>query len=48
VILKRHLDRPPGIEPFPVTLVVKDWAEAQEKFFSDNGVFEVIHTTQIK
>lgn len=48
VILKRHQDRLPGIELFPVTLVAKDWVEAQEKFFGDEGIFETIHTTQTK
>lgn len=47
-ILKRHRDRLQEIELFPVTLVAKDWSEAQEKFFGDNGIFEIIHTTQTK
>ncbi|MBV9998345.1 MAG: sulfate ABC transporter substrate-binding protein [Verrucomicrobia bacterium] len=48
VILKRHQDRLPDIELFPVTLVAKDWADAQARFFGDSGIFEIIHTTQTK
>jgi len=47
-ILKRHQDRLPDIELFPVTLVAKNWVEAQEKFFGDNGMFEIIHAAQTK
>jgi sulfate/thiosulfate transport system substrate-binding protein len=46
--LKRHQDRLPNIELFPVTLVAKNWSEAQEKFFGENGIFEVIRSSQIK
>jgi sulfate/thiosulfate transport system substrate-binding protein len=45
-ILKKHQDRLPKIELFPVTLVAKDWADAQAKFFGDNGIFEVIHSAR--
>ena len=47
-ILKKHQDRLPNIELFPVTLVAKDWADAQAKFFGDNGIFEIIHSAQTK
>lgn len=47
-ILTRHQDRLPGIKLFPVTLVAKDWLDAQEKFFGDNGIFEIIHTDKTK
>jgi sulfate transport system substrate-binding protein len=47
-IAKKHRDRLPKIDLFPVTLVAKDWNEAQAKFFDTNGIFEVIHTTQTK
>ena len=47
-ILKKHQDRLPKIELFPVTLVAKDWAEAEEKFFGDNGIFEIIRSAQTK
>ena len=47
-ILKKHQDRLPKIELFPVTLVAKDWAEAEGKFFGDNGIFEIIRSAQNK
>jgi len=33
-IFKKYQDRLPKIELFPVTLVARDWAEAEEKFLS--------------
>jgi sulfate/thiosulfate-binding protein len=47
-ILKKYQDRLPSIELFPVTLVAKNWDDAQAKFFGDNGIFEVIHSAQTK
>ncbi len=42
-ILRRHRDRLPDIRLFPVTLVARDWDDAQTKFFGDNGIFNLIH-----
>ena len=42
-ILKRHADRLPQIDLFAVTILAKDWDDAQQKFFADNGIFDVIH-----
>ena len=47
-ILKKYQDRLPKIDLFPITLVAKDWTDAQAKFFGDNGIFETIHSTQTK
>ena len=41
--LKRYANRFPTIDLFPVTLIAKDWDEAQSKFFSDNGIFDLIY-----
>jgi sulfate/thiosulfate transport system substrate-binding protein len=38
----------PAVRLFPVTLIAKDWDEAQEKFFADNGVFDLIYTPRVK
>ncbi len=38
-ILSRHRDRLPDLQLFPVTLVAKDWDDAQTKFFGENGIF---------
>jgi len=45
-ILKKHQDLLPNIKLFPVTLIAKDWEDAQAKFFGDNGIFEVIHPSK--
>ena len=41
-ILRRHRDRLPDIRLFPVTLVARDWEDAQTKFFGDDGIFSLI------
>jgi sulfate/thiosulfate transport system substrate-binding protein len=41
-ILARHRDSLPDVTLFPITLVAKNWNEAQAKFFDDGGVFDVI------
>jgi sulfate/thiosulfate-binding protein len=45
-VLKRHAGQLPPIDLFPVTILAKDWQDAQQKFFADNGVFEVIHPSK--
>ena len=47
-IAKKYQDQLPLIDLFPVTLVAKDWTEAQAKFFGENGVYEIIHSAQTK
>ena len=42
-ILRRHRDRLPDVQLFPITLLAKDWDDAQTKFFGDNGIFSAIH-----
>jgi sulfate/thiosulfate transport system substrate-binding protein len=42
-ILKRHGDRLPQIDLFPITRIAKDWDEAQSRFFSENGIFDAIY-----
>jgi sulfate/thiosulfate-binding protein len=42
-ILKKHSDRLPALDLFPVTLVARDWDDAQQKFFSEGGIFEALH-----
>jgi sulfate transport system substrate-binding protein len=41
-ILARHQALLPKIALFPVTLLAKNWNDAQAKFFDDGGVFDVI------
>jgi sulfate transport system substrate-binding protein len=47
-ILKKHADRMPRIELFPVTILAKDWGDAQQKFFSENGIFDAIYQPKVK
>ena len=42
-VLKKHSSILPPMELFPITAIAKDWEEAQQKFFADNGVFDVIY-----
>ena len=37
-------DRLPPIKLFPISLIAKDWSEAQLKFFAENGVLDTIYT----
>ncbi|MEW6436389.1 MAG: sulfate ABC transporter substrate-binding protein [Pseudomonadota bacterium] len=41
-ILAKYAGRLPDIKLFPITAIAKDWADAQEKFFADNGLVDVI------
>lgn len=43
-ILRRHQDLLPKVALFPVTTIAKDWDDAQEKFFGDNGLFNAIQS----
>jgi sulfate transport system substrate-binding protein len=42
-ILARHADRLPKLDLFPVTLVAKDWDDAQQKFFGENGIVDTVY-----
>jgi sulfate/thiosulfate transport system substrate-binding protein len=42
-ILKKHQELLPKISLFPVTTIARDWDNAQEKFFGDNGILNSIH-----
>jgi sulfate/thiosulfate transport system substrate-binding protein len=41
-ILAKHANRLPSIKLFPITAVAKDWYDAQEKFFGNNGIYDVV------
>jgi sulfate transport system substrate-binding protein len=42
-ILRRHADRLPKIDLFPVTLLGENWDEIRRKFFDDNAIFDQIY-----
>jgi sulfate transport system substrate-binding protein len=44
-VLRKHATTFPEIELFPVTTFVRDWDEAQQKFFAERGVFDQIYQT---
>jgi len=33
----------PPLELFPITLIARNWDDAQARFFADNGIFDVIY-----
>jgi sulfate/thiosulfate transport system substrate-binding protein len=39
-ILARYASRLPDINLFPITLIARDWSDAQQKFFGENGVID--------
>jgi ABC-type sulfate transport system substrate-binding protein len=47
-ILKRHAAQFPNINLFPVRLLAKDWDDAQQKFFAENGIFDQIHEPGVR
>lgn len=47
-VLQEYAGRLPAIQLFPVTLMAKDWDNAEQKFFADNGVFDSIYTPPAK
>jgi sulfate transport system substrate-binding protein len=42
-ILSQHQDLLPQLTLFAITTIARDWNDAQEKFFGDNGLFNAIH-----
>jgi sulfate/thiosulfate transport system substrate-binding protein len=47
-VLKKHTDRLPQIDLFPITTLAKNWDDAQQKFFGEAGIFAIIHSGQAK
>jgi sulfate/thiosulfate-binding protein len=41
-ILAKHVDRLPKLDLFPITAIARDWNDARERFFADNGVYDVV------
>jgi len=41
-ILARHRAELPDLALFPITAIAKDWDDAAEKFFADNGIIDTI------
>ena len=47
-ILRKHTAKLPAIDLFPVTVLAKDWNEAQKKFFAEGGVFDQVYQPKKK
>ena len=47
-VLKKHSSILPPIDLFPITAIAKDWEDAQQKFFSDNGIFDTIYAPKTR
>jgi sulfate transport system substrate-binding protein len=43
-IAARFVKTLPPLKLFPVTLIAKDWSDAQAKFFAENGIVDAIYT----
>jgi sulfate/thiosulfate transport system substrate-binding protein len=42
-ILKKHAARLPPINLFHITAIARDWDDAQQKFFAENGIIETVY-----
>ena len=42
-ILKKHADRLPQINLFQITSIARDWEDAQQRFFAENGIIETVY-----
>jgi len=43
-VLARHADSLPPIATFPVTAIARDWSDAQQTFFAENGIIDTVYT----
>lgn len=43
-ILQKHAQRLPPISLFPVTAIARDWNDAQQTFFAENGIIDSVYT----
>jgi sulfate transport system substrate-binding protein len=42
-VLARHAKKFPELDLFKVTAIAKDWEDAQQRFFSDNGIIDTVY-----
>jgi sulfate transport system substrate-binding protein len=42
-VLARHGNRFPRLNLFPITDIAKDWGDAQQTFFAENGIIETVY-----
>jgi sulfate/thiosulfate transport system substrate-binding protein len=46
--LAKFADRLPQLDLFPVTVLARDWDDAQQKFFAENGIIDTVYTPKPK
>jgi len=46
-ILQKYQHQFPQIQLFPITLIAKDWDDAKQKFFADNGIVDLVYKPQL-
>jgi sulfate/thiosulfate transport system substrate-binding protein len=46
--LAKFADRLPRLNLFPVTVLARDWDDAQQKFFAENGIIDTVYTPKPK
>ena len=42
-LVARHAERLRAIKLFPVAAIARDWDDAQQKFFAENGIIDTIY-----
>ncbi len=42
-ILKKHAGRLPQIKLFGISSIARDWEDAQQRFFAENGIIETVY-----
>ncbi|MBR8839812.1 MAG: sulfate ABC transporter substrate-binding protein [Stigonema ocellatum SAG 48.90 = DSM 106950] len=47
-ILRQYSTQFPQIQLFPITLIAKDWDDAKQKFFADNGIIDLVYKPKAK
>ncbi|XGV97704.1 MAG: sulfate ABC transporter substrate-binding protein [Leptolyngbya sp. BL-A-14] len=47
-ILQKYSAQFPQLDLFPITLIAKDWDDAKQKFFGDNGIIDRVYKPKAK
>jgi sulfate transport system substrate-binding protein len=45
-ILQKYRSQFPQIKLFPITFIAKDWNDAQQKFFAENGIIDLVYKSE--
>jgi sulfate/thiosulfate transport system substrate-binding protein len=47
-VLREYADRFPAVQLFSIARIAKDWDDAEQKFFADNGIFDLVYSPRAK